>query len=169
MIRHELVAFPGSIVDGLSPVPGDVTLDALSGAQWLHHAPGRWLVVEGVADRAVEHTGGPVATAPGRAAADDVPALAAAAVAAGNAAVFDVEGKFHRVDFDGEDARAVLGATVNLDAVLPVGRRCAAVPLFDCPAVLLRTPSGYVAWVTASYVADFTAATERARDICAKL
>jgi hypothetical protein len=63
----------------------------------------------------------------------------------------------------------MLSATVNLEAVLPAGRDCAAVALFDCPAVILRAPNGFLVWVTTSHVADFTAATERAARICAKL
>ncbi len=153
MIRYELVAFPGCTVAGLSAVPGAVTVDAATGARWLHHAPGRWLEWQPEGDE--------------RPWAPSV--LANEAMAAGTAAGFEVGGKYQRFAFEAESGRAVLATTVNLDAVLGGGRECAAVPLFDCPAILLRVANGFFVWVTTSHVADFTAAAERAQDICAKL
>ena len=153
MIRYELAAFPGCTVAGLSAVPGSVSVDEATGARWLHHAPGRWLV-----------------WAPeGGAGLSSPPVTAMDAVAAGTAVWFDAGGKYHRFSFEAEAGRAVLSSTVNLDAVLSAGRECAAVALFDCPAVLLRSSNGFLVWVTTSHVADFTAATERAAHICAKL
>jgi hypothetical protein len=169
MIRYELVAFPGCTVAGLSVAPGMATLDESSGTRWLHHAPGRWLFCE----TEVHSADGTLETR-GRVAASNADmvsglALAEAAVAAGTAALFDVDGKYQGFVFDGDGGRAVLASTVNLEAVLPPERDCAAVALFDCPAVLARTTSGYRAWVTASHVPDFTAAVMRVRGVLANL
>lgn len=169
MIRHELVAFPGCGVAGFSEVPGSLSHEEGAGAQWLHYAPGRWLLVESVDAVAGESTQAVGWATPGDAMGRLALAVAEAAVVAGTAALFDVDGKFHGFAFDGESGRTVLATTVNLEAVLPAGRGCATVPLFDCPAVLQRTPGGYLAWLSTSHVADFTAAAERAGHICAKL
>lgn len=152
MIRGELVAFPGCGVSGFADTPGSVTVDEASGARWLHHAPGRWLRCG--------------ASALGEGTLD---ACVTAAVAGGQAAWFDVEGGYEGFHFEGDSARAALAATVNLEVVLPSTRDCAAVSLFDCPAVLVRTGGSFAVWVSPSRVADFTAAAERAGHICAKL
>lgn len=152
MILRELVAFPGCRVPGFADMPGAVTVDETSGASWLHHAPGRWLqcgtsaLVEGALDACVT-----------------------AAVAGGQATCFEIEGGYEGFLFEGNSARAALAATVNLEVVLPTTRDCAAVALFDCPAVLVRMGGGFAVWVSVSRVADFTAAAERAGHICAKL
>jgi hypothetical protein len=167
MIRHELVAFPGCTVAGLSAAPGMAIQDESSGTCWLHHAPGRWLLWEKefvVAGETLPVLGSATVGAADRGSGL---ATAEAAVAAGTAALFDVDGKYQGFAFDGEGGRAVLASTVNLEVVVPTGRDCAAVALFDCPAVLVRTSSGYFAWVTASCVPDFTAALARARGILA--
>lgn len=169
MIRHELVAFPGCTVAGLSTTPGMAIHDEFSSACWLHHAPGRWLLWEKECDLAGDTLPLPGQAAAGAADRGSVLAAAEAAVAAGTAALFDVDGKYQGFAFEGAGGRTVLASTVNLEVVVPAGRDCAAVALFDCPAVLARTPSGYVAWVTASYVPDFTAALARVRGILANL
>jgi len=43
-----------------------------------------------------------------------------------------------------------LAAGVPSETVLS-GRACAALPLFDCPVVLLRTPDSSEVWIPASY------------------
>jgi hypothetical protein len=40
-------------------------------------------------------------------------------------------------------------------------RDCAAVVLFDCPAVLATSAQGYLIYVQSSYAADFKAAVAR--------
>ena len=140
MRQYEFVAFEAA------PGAGDPVFPA--GATALHYAPARWLVVlpEGA----------------------DVASLDAGLL--GNAGVLvEVSGKYCALPFVGESGRRVLAATVNLEAVLPPPRNCAAVTLFDAPAVLARVADGFVAWVTASHVHDFTVAADRARRICEKM
>ena len=57
-------------------------------------------------------------------------------------------------DFELQDASAKSAAVLE-------SRDCAAVVLFDCPAVLAAAATGYRVYVKASYVADFSTAIER--------
>ncbi len=121
--------------------PGGVRRGAEARPEILHFAPERWLVPEPDA-----------ATA----------ASAAAAAAAGTGTAVDVEGKWITVDLMGPDARRLLSSSLDVVAVLE-SRDCAAVVLFDCPAVLAVSGAGYRIFVKASYAADFTSAVERLR------
>jgi heterotetrameric sarcosine oxidase gamma subunit len=118
---------------GLQNVPPD--LPAQPGAAHyaggdpvlLHVAPGRWFA--------------PAADA----------ALRDALLAHGDSGtVVDVDGNWRRINVTGADADAVLGATIDIAAVLD-GRDCASVLLFDCPARVARLSDGYAVWVRASY------------------
>ena len=103
----------------------------------LHFAPGRWLVPE--PDQALA-------------------ALIAAASVAGGSAI-DVGGKWTAVTLRGGDSARVLAATIDVDAVLEA-RACAAVELFDCPALVASAEHGYRSYIKSSYAAAFRAALE---------
>jgi sarcosine oxidase gamma subunit len=79
---------------------------------------------------------------------------------AGNGACFDVDGKWRHLAVTGTGAARLLAATIDVGRVLQ-HRECAAVTLFDCPAVLLRRADGYDVWVEASYATDFRAMLDR--------
>lgn len=137
----EFVAF-GDARTGLADwpaSPGGVRRGAQGRLEILHFAPARWLLPE------------PDASAC---------ASAAAAAAAGTGAAVDVEGKWAAMNLAGPDAGRLLSASIDVAAVLEA-RDCAAVVLFDCPAVLAASAAGYRIYVKASYAADFMAAVLR--------
>jgi len=74
------------------------------------------------------------------------PALAATA----EATAVDVTGKWCGYRLHGSRAGDVLAAGTHADLML-IGRACAALSLFDCPVVLLRTEETNEVWVHASY------------------
>jgi len=119
--------------------PGGVRRGARGRPEILHFAPARWLLPD------------PDASAR---------ASAAAAAAAGTGTAVDVEGKWSEMTLEGPDARRLLSASLDVAAVLE-SRDCAAVALFDCPAVLAASDEGYRIFLKASYAADFRAAVLR--------
>jgi heterotetrameric sarcosine oxidase gamma subunit len=139
----EFVAFGfplgGAFVVGWPAAPGAVRHEADGRPALLHFAPARWLA--------------PAAEA-------DVIALIAAAIEAGAGIVVDVEGKWQAFELHGDGAGRVLASTLDVAAVLET-RECAAVTLFDCPAVITRLPGGYAIWVRASYAQHFEASIAR--------
>ena len=135
------VPLDGAFVVGWPAAPGAVRRDAGDRPVLLHFAPARWLVPEPP---------------------PDIVALIEAATHAGAGTVVDVEGKWSEVDLVGPGAARLLASTIDVDEALS-GRECAAVTLFDCPAVLARVAGGFAIWVRASYATDFTAAIERVR------
>jgi sarcosine oxidase gamma subunit len=74
------------------------------------------------------------------------PALTATA----EAIAIDVTGKWRGYRLNGSRAGDVLAAGTHADLML-AGRECAALSLFDCPVVLLRTEDANEVWVHASY------------------
>ena len=72
----------------------------------------------------------------------------------------EVEGKWTALELDGPDAARLLSSSLDVAAVLE-SRDCAAVVLFDCPAVLAKSAQGYLIYVQSSYAADFKAAVVR--------
>jgi sarcosine oxidase gamma subunit len=74
--------------------------------------------------------------------------------AAGAGAVFDVEGKWQAFALTAPGAERALSSTIDLAQALG-GRDCAALYLFDCPAVLSRCEGGFDVWVEASYAVAF--------------
>ncbi len=74
--------------------------------------------------------------------------------ASGVGAVFDVDGKWHAFRLTGRGAERVLSSTIDLPQALR-HRDCAALHLFDCPAVVARRPDTFEAWVEASYASAF--------------
>ncbi len=143
MLEFVAYGFPlsGAFVVGWPVAPGAVRHDADGRPVLLHFAPARWL-----------------APAPH----PDIEALIAAAIAADAGVAVDVDGKWTAFELTGPAAGRVLATTVDVDAVL-AGRECAAVTLFDCPAIVARVPNGYAIWVGASYAAHFEAAVHDLR------
>lgn len=119
--------------------PGQADLGPGGEPLRLHFAPGRWLL---------PHV--------------DVPMQSRleAAVQAGAGVLFDVEGKWAAWLLEGADAGRALAGSVDIDAVL-ADRGCAAVALFDCPAIVMRSGNGYRLWVGASYAQAFADAIRR--------
>lgn len=144
----EFVLFPGQPVpEGWPALPGSVVRDTAGQAVLLHVGPLRWFA--------------PAA----------VPGLSAAFQGlerAGTGAALRVDGKYEVCDFSGAVGARILASTLDLAGILR-SRDCAAVTLFDCPALLLRESGGYRVWVQTSYAAHFKAAVERAAAICAKI
>jgi heterotetrameric sarcosine oxidase gamma subunit len=123
--------------------PGGMRRGALGEPEILHIAPRRWLLPDP---------------------AEGLRAQAAAAEEAQTGTAVEVEGKWTSLELRGADAARVLSSTLDVAAVLE-SRDCAAVVLFDCPALIaaLAAPvAGYRLFVKASYAAAFTAALNRA-------
>jgi|GEM_PF-768679 len=122
-----------------STTPGSVRRDADGRPAALHFAPARWLL-----------------PAPGA----ELDAWLASAVAAGAGIAVEVEGKWTAMELNGAGAARLLSSSLDVAAVLET-RDCAAVVLFDCPAVLATSAQGYLIYVQSSYAADFKAAVAR--------
>jgi heterotetrameric sarcosine oxidase gamma subunit len=137
----EFAAFGGAAAELLNwPLaPGGVRRGAQGRPEMLHFAPARWLLPEPDASSC---------------------AAATAAEAAGTGTAVDVEGKWSVMTLEGADARRLLSASLDVAAVLG-SRDCAAVALFDCPAVLTASAERYWIFLKASYAADFRAAVLR--------
>ena len=139
---------------------GAVRCDANGEPVVLHFAPGRWLVA--ATRSGTEPASDPVADPATDPATDSAtgPSIDARAAALAQVASFgiavDVSGKWRGLRLCGADAQRLLARTLDSAAVLD-GRACAAVTLFDCPAVLARAADGYRVWVQASYLAHFLA------------
>ncbi len=140
----EFAAFASTMPGALAALgagalaPGSVRRAANGRPATLHFAPARWLL-------------------PDPDAALDV-WLSAAAAGAGTAV--EVEGKWTAMELYGPQAARLLSSSLDVAAVLDA-RECAAVVLFDCPAVLAASPPGYLIYVQSSYAPDFKAAVTR--------
>ena len=131
----------GSSAAGWPIDPGAVQRDGLKRATLLHFAPGRVL-------------------APDPSAATE--ALLDAAATQGAGTTIDATGKWEHCVFAGTGAARLLACTIELSAVLEQ-RECAAVTLFDCPAVIARSHNGFDLWLQSSYAADFLTTAESFR------
>ena len=131
----------GTSTTDLPAPPGAVQRDGAGRSALLHFAPGRFL-----------------APAPAIEMVRHLDALAAAGVGS----VFNVTGKWCALRITGADAARLLAATIDVSIVLN-HRDCAAVTLFDCPAVLARAADGFDLWVQSSYAADLAGSLERVR------
>ena len=132
----ELPASPGAVQRGSTAIGAGTDIDNGSStgrAVLLHFAPGRFL-----------------APAP----TPDTERRLLALQAAGVGAMFDVEGKWQAFALTAPGAERALSSTIDLAQVLG-GRDCAALHLFDCPAVLSRRGAGFEVWVEASYAVAF--------------
>jgi sarcosine oxidase gamma subunit len=117
----------------LPPSPGAVRRDASGRATLLHFAPGRFL-----------------APAP----TPDMEQQLDALQGAGVGASFDADGKWEAFALTGAGAESVLSYSINLAQVLGT-RDCAALHLFDCPAVLARRADAFDLWIERSYAVAF--------------
>jgi sarcosine oxidase gamma subunit len=127
----ELPASPGTVQRDVG-IGADAGIDNGSGtgrAVLLHFAPGRFL-----------------APAP----TPDTERRLLALQAAGVGALFDIEGKWQAVALTAPGAERALSSTIDLAQALG-GRDCAALHLFDCPAILSRRGGGFELWIEASY------------------
>ena len=119
--------------------PGEVRFSPDGVPTLLHFAPGRWL--------------GPTPD-------PDVAAMMESAVVAGVGTRVDVEGKWVAMTLSGAGAGRALASTVDIGALL-ADRACAAVGLFDCPALVVAHGGVYRLWIAASYAEEFEAAIGR--------
>jgi sarcosine oxidase gamma subunit len=133
----EFKSFKFSLIDTVMTIlpvsPGAVMRDASGRAVLLHMGPGRFLV--------------PAPT-------PDLVRRLDTLQAAGVGALFDVDGKWQAFAMTGPSAERILSSTIDLGQVL-ASRNCAALHLFDCPAVLARRPDAFDVWVEASYASAF--------------
>ncbi len=124
---YEFIAF-GEVADEGVPGesgPGDSAL--------LPIAPGRWFAPS--PDAAVQ-------------------SFLEAAIHADSGTVIDISGKWHAMTLIGSGASRLLASSIDIEAVLH-NRSCAALALFDCPAIVARKPTGFSIWVHSSYAAHF--------------
>jgi sarcosine oxidase gamma subunit len=136
----EFVAHPGTAVvaDAISAwpgIPGQVLWDGSGRPALLHFAPDRWL-----------------APAPAPALLRELTSLARG----GCGVLIEVEGKWQEVRIAAAHARRILSASIDVETVL-AGRECAAILLFDCPAILARHDGAFNLWIAASFVQSLVA------------
>jgi len=140
MIEFQTFRLPsaGTPMVDLSMSPGTLRRDASGRVTLLHIAPRRFL-----------------APAPTLEIARELDALQAAGVGVR----FDVDGKWQTFAATGGGVERVFSSTINLTQVLN-GRDCAALHLFDCPAILARRTGAFDIWVEASYATAFQSRME---------
>jgi sarcosine oxidase gamma subunit len=136
----EFVAYPGRGVEAAAisawpATPGQVLRDATGRPALLHFAPDRWLV-----------------PAPTPSLLQELSSLEAA----GRGFLIDVEGKWQEVRIAVELAHHILSSSIDVETVL-AARDCAAVMLFDCPAILARSDTTFNVWIAVSYLQSFLA------------
>lgn len=137
---YEFVAYPGREVDAAAisawPArPGQALRDAAGRPLLLHFAPDRWLV-----------------PAPPPILLQELSALERA----GRGCLIDVEAKWQEVRIASEHAHYILSSSIDVETVL-AARQCAAVTLFDCPAILARSDSTFSIWIATSFLQSFLA------------
>ncbi|MGH8252456.1 MAG: hypothetical protein ACRES2_00325 [Steroidobacteraceae bacterium] len=120
---------------------GAVVRDSNDAASLLHFAPGRVL-------------------APDPSAATET--LLDVAAAGGAGTRIDATGKWEHYIVRGLGAARLLACAIELGAVLDK-RDCAAVTLFDCPAIVAKWRDGFELWIQSSYAGDFLATAQRFR------
>ena len=140
---REFVAFGTAMTElaaqGWPCTPGAALFDTSGSAALLHFAPGRWLVPQ--------PAGVPAA-------------MVAVATEHGYGTAVEVDGKWVAMNLAGREASRALASAIDIEASL-MDRDCAAVTVFDCPAVVVATADGYRLWVGASHAGDFAAAIAR--------
>lgn len=107
-----------------SESPGAVRVAADGQLEALHFAPGRWLLPE--------------------------PSAELLAAIGDSAILVDVEGKWRRRSLRGKGAMRLIAAAADVEAML-TGRNCAALTLFDCPAIVARGNATLELWIHSSY------------------
>jgi hypothetical protein len=132
----------GTVSAELPGEPGAVQRDAAGNATLLHYGPGIFL-----------------APSPNEALLRRLRALETAGVGA----VFDVGGQWHQFRLTGALSARLLSSGIDIERCVP-RRDCAAVHLFDSPALLLLQSTGFDVWVPASYATAFFATLMRLRE-----
>jgi sarcosine oxidase gamma subunit len=135
---YEFVAYPGRDVQAAAisawpATPGQALREATGRLALLHFAPDRWLV-----------------PAPPPNLLHELSLLERA----GRGNLIDVEGKWQEVRIASECAHPILSSSIDVQTVL-ADRQCAAVMLFDCPAILARGDTTFNVWIAASYLQNF--------------
>jgi sarcosine oxidase gamma subunit len=135
---YEFVAYPGRKVEAAAisawPArPGQALRDAAGRPALLHFAPDRWLV-----------------PAPAPILLQELSLLERAE----GGILIDVEGKWQEVHIAPERAHHMLSRSIDIETVL-AARECAAVVLFDCPAMLARSDTTINLWIATSYLQSF--------------
>jgi sarcosine oxidase gamma subunit len=135
---YEFVAYPGrnaaaAAISAWPARPGQALRDASGRPALLHFAPDRWL-----------------APAPATNLLQELFSLERA----GRGILIDVEGKWQEVRISPGPAHRILSASIDVETVL-AARECAAVMLFDCPAILARSEATINVWIAASYLQSF--------------
>ena len=137
---YEFVAYPDRLVEagairGWPTRPGSVLRDEKGRPVLLHFAPERWLIPAPTLTLLQE------LTAPER---------------RSWGALIDVEGKWQEVRIAADCAQRILARSIDVETVL-AARECAAIMLFDCPAILARHDATINLWIAASFVQSFLA------------
>jgi sarcosine oxidase gamma subunit len=137
----DLVSYRSSVHEDLPEdwpkQPGHAGRDSHGQAAILHVAANRWLLCDPAPER-----------------------LATCNALALKYALTDVTGKYCRFRLSGTSAGQMLAGTIDLGIVLRA-RDCAALPLFDCPSVLIRNCTDCGVWVERSYCTAFVMAVEQ--------
>ncbi len=130
---------------GTLPIePGGVLRDGAGRAELLHFAPRRWLVPD---------PSGPLYR------------TLLELDLKGNGALVDVDGKWQLLRMQCESAIRILESSVHISAML-YERSCAALVLFDCPAVVARQGTMFDCWVKSSYAESLLSAIDRIPNCC---
>ncbi len=121
--------------------PGAARFDDQSQPVLMHFAPGRWLAPEPTAE---------------------LLSLLSAAQQAATGTLVNVSGKWDQLWMRGPGAARLLACTIDWQVMLEQ-RDCAAVTLFDCPAIVARAADGFAVWVQSSYTSHFLSTAEKFR------
>ena len=142
-IAYEFAYYDGSALQQGALWPGSPGTVRTVGAApvLMHYAPGRWLAPTPDAGTL---------------------SLLAEAQQAGTGIMVEVTGKWDTLRILGPGAARLLACTINWHMVLEE-RDCAAVTLFDCPAILMRAADGFAIWVQSSYTRQFLSTAEQYR------
>ncbi|MBL8264956.1 hypothetical protein [Steroidobacter sp.] len=137
----ELVALDLRSLPALAPQlpiePGAVR--RTNAGTYLHFAPGRWLI------------------------ADHEPGIMAALLGSDVVESFDVTGKWCQVSLPAENAQRLLATQMPVIRTLS-GRHCAAIRLFDAPAIVAHDAAGFAVWTHRSYLQFVQDAIEQTRE-----
>jgi len=134
-VAHSGTAVVADAISAWPANPGQALWDASGRPALLHFAPDRWLV-----------------PAPAPTLLRELTSLARG----GCGVLIEVEGKWQEVRIAAEHARRVLSGSIDVEAVL-ARRECAAILLFDCPAILARHDGAFNVWIAASFVQSLLA------------
>jgi len=138
----EFVAYPRSAIAASAArewpdMPGQTLRDAAGRPTVLHFAPNRWLVPTPLPSLLLQLT-----------------ALERSACGM----LLEVEGKWQEVRIQAAHTRRILASGIDVETILK-SRDCAAVVLFDCPAILARHEETFHLWIAASFAQSFIEVT----------